>query len=317
VPPIESSSPPLNLQKVREDAAAWLSRLQLGTADDEAFEKWRNEQPIHAVEFARAFANWEAMRGVVSAHDRRRAEDPMTRRRLFKIAAGGAALALGSALWLSQHRGWNRLVTEVGKTRKVSLPDLSELELNTSTEVSWKFAQNRNVIQLVRGEISVTLRQGVNAVLLSANLVATLLSGQYNARYLDNLMRLTVMSGAALVNDPARAPANPADVASAGQAVTAAKGQSLKIAVEPDMESATAWRKGEIVFHDQPLVAAVAEYNRYLTKKIVIEDARAERQPVGGRFTTTQPQTFLQAVSLSLDLQLTETADHYWLRPKT
>jgi transmembrane sensor len=170
---------------------------------------------------------------------------------------------------------------------------------------------------LVRGEISVTLRQGVNAVLLSANLVATLLSGQYNARYLDNLMRLTVMSGAALVNDPARAPANPADVASAGQAVTAAKGQSLKIAVEPDMESATAWRKGEIVFHDQPLVAAVAEYNRYLTKKIVIEDARAERQPVGGRFTTTQPQTFLQAVSLSLDLQLTETADHYWLRPKT
>jgi transmembrane sensor len=317
VPPIEPTSPPLNLQQVRENAAAWLSRLQLGTADEEAFEQWRNEQPVHALEFARAFANWEAMRGVVSANDQRRAADPLTRRRLLKIAAGGAALAIGGTFWFSRHRDWTRLATEVGKTRKVSLPDLSELELNTSTEVSWKFTQNRSVIQLIRGEISVTLRQGVNALFLSTDLVATLLSGQYNARYLNNLLRLTVIKGAALINDPAGPPTNPADVAAAGQTVTAAKGQSLKITTERDLESTTAWRRGEIVFHDQPLVTAIAEYNRYLTKKIVIEASGAERQPVGGRFTTTQPQTFLQAVSLSLDLQLTETADHYWLRPKT
>jgi len=317
VPPIEPNPPPLNLQQVREDAATWLSRIQLGTADEQAFEQWRNEQPVHALEFARAYANWEAMRGVVSANDRRAAADPMTRRRLLRIAAGGAAVAIGGAFWFSQHQGWTRLATEVGKTRKVTLPDLSELELNTSTEVSWKFAQSRSVIQLVRGEIAVTLRQGVNALFQSTNLVATLLSGQYNARYLNNLLQLTVIKGAALINDPAGPTTHPANVASAGQTVTAAKGQSLKIATEPDMESTTAWRKGEIVFHEQPLVAAIAEYNRYLTKKIVIEAPRAELQPVGGRFTTTQPQTFLRAVSLSLDLQLTETADHYWLRPKT
>jgi transmembrane sensor len=316
VPPIEPTSPPLNLQQVRENAAAWLSRLQLGTADEEAFEQWRNEQPVHALEFARAFANWEAMRGVVNANDQRSSADPITRRRLLRIAAGGAALAIGGAFWFSRRRDWTRLATDVGKNRKVSLPDLSELELNTSTEVAWKLAQNRSVIQLVRGEISVTLRPGVTALFLSTDLVATLLSGQYNARYFNNLLRLTVIKGAALINDPAR-PTNAADVAAAGQTVTAAKGQSLKITTEPDLESTTAWRKGEIVFHDQPLVAAIAEYNRYLTKKIVIEAPRAERQPVGGRFTTTQPQTFLKAVSLSLDLQLTETADHYWLRPKT
>jgi len=317
VPPTEPSPPPLNLQQVREDAATWLSRLQLGTADEDAFERWRNEQPVHALEFARAFANWEAMRGVVSGNDRRQAVDSMTRRRLLAIAAGGAALAIGGAFWVSRHRGWTTLATEVGKTRKVSLPDLSELELNTSTEVSWKFAENRSVIRLVRGEISVTLRQGVNALFLSTSLVANLLSGQYNARCLNNLLRLTVIKGAALINDPAGPPTNPAAVAAAGQTVTSAQGQSLKIATEPDMESTTAWRRGEIVFHDQPLVAAIAEYNRYLTKKIVIEAPHAELQPVGGRFTTTQPQTFLQAVSLSLDLQLTETADHYWLRPKS
>ena len=317
MPPTEPIPSPLNLRQVREDAAAWLSRVQLGTADEDAFEQWRNEHPVHALEFTRAFANWEAMRGVVSSNDRRRVADPITRRRLLRIAAGGAALAIGGAFWVSRHRGWTTLVTEVGKTRKVSLPDLSELELNTSTEVAWKFAQNRSVIQLVRGEISVTLRPGVNALFLSTGLVATLLSGQYNARYLNSLLRLTVIQGAALIDDPAKPPTNPADVAAAGQTVSVAKGQSLKIGTEPDLESTTAWRKGEIVFHDQPLVAAITEYNRYLTKKIVIEAPQAEIQPVGGRFTTTQPQTFLQAVCLSLDLQLTETADHYWLRPKT
>jgi transmembrane sensor len=316
VPPTEPIPSSLNLQQVREDAAAWLSRVELGTADEDAFERWRSHHPVHALEFARAFANWEAMRGV-SGNDRRRAADPMTRRHLLRIAAAGAALAIGGAFWVSRHRGWTTLVTEVGKTRTVSLPDLSELELNTSTEVSWKFAQNRSVIQLVRGEISVALRPGVNALFLGTGLVATLLSGQYNARYLNSLLRLTVINGAALINDPAKPPTNPVDEAVAGQTVSVAKGQSLKIATEPDMESATAWRKGEIVFHDQPLVAAIAEYNRYLTKKIVIEAPHAEIQPVGGRFTTAQPQAFLRAVSLSLDLQLTETADHYWLRPKT
>ena len=316
MPPEEPSSPPAHLQHVREDAAAWLSRIQLGTADEQAFERWRNEQPVHALEFARAHANWEAMRSVISANDRGRAASPITRRRLLKIAAGGAALAIGSSLWFSWHRGWTRLATEVGKTRKVSLPDLSELELNTSTEVAWKYAQNRSVIRLLRGEVSITLRQGVDALFLGSNLAATLLSGQYNARSLDNLLRLTVISGAALINDPAKTTTNPADVAAAGQTVTAAKGRNLEIATELDLESTTAWRKGEIVFHDAPLVAAIAEYNRYLTKKIVIDAPKAEQLTVGGRFMTTQPQTFLQAVSLSLDLQLTETADHYRLRPK-
>jgi transmembrane sensor len=316
VPPEELRSTPANLQQIREDAAAWLSRIQLGTADEAAFEHWRNEQPVHALEFARAFANWEAMRSVINADDRSRSANTLTRRRLLSIAAGGAALAIGSSLWFSWHRGWTRLATEVGKTRKVSLPDLSELELNTSTEVAWKFAQNRSVIQLLHGEVSITLRQGVDALFLGTNLAATLLSGEYNARSLDNLLRLTVIRGAALINDPARTTTNPADVAAAGQTVTAARGQNLEIAAEPDLESTTAWRKGEIVFHGEPLATAIAEYNRYLTKKIVIEAPKAERLTVGGRFMTTQPQTFLHAVTLSLDLQLTETADHYWLRPK-
>jgi transmembrane sensor len=313
VPPTQLDPPRPRLEQIREEAALWLSRLQLGTADEEAFARWRNE-PVHALEFVRAFANWEAMRCVVGGNDLRGAADSITRRQLLKIAGGGAALAIGGGFWVSRYRGWTRLATRVGETRKISLPDSSELELNTNTELSWKSAQNRSVIRLVRGEISVTLRPGVGALFSSTNLVATLLAGKYNARCLAGLLRLTVMQGAALINER---PTAPASVVAAGQTVAVSNGQNPKIETETDMEGIAAWQKGEIVFRDEPLVAAIAEYNRYLTKKIVIEAPQAAAQPVGGRFTTTRPQAFLHAVSLALDLQITENADNYELRPKT
>jgi DNA-directed RNA polymerase specialized sigma24 family protein len=40
---------------IRPEAADWLSRLELGTTDEAAFARWRDEHPARAVEFARAY----------------------------------------------------------------------------------------------------------------------------------------------------------------------------------------------------------------------------------------------------------------------
>jgi len=302
-----------NLEQIREDAALWLSRVQLGTADEEAFARWRAEHPAHALEFARAFANWEALRDAVSTDDLRMPVGSFTRRHLLQLAGCGAALAIGGAFWVSQYRGWTAIKTGVGELRKISLPDTSTVELNTDTEVAWRLNQNRSVIKLVRGEIAVTLRTGVSALFLSTNLIATLLSGRYNARCVSGLLRLTVVQGTALIDQSPRAPGT---VATTGQSVTATAGRTVKIEAENNMDGATAWQNGEIVFHDEPLVAAVAEFNRYLTKKIRILAPQAQFQRVGGRFKTTQPQAFLRAVSIGLDLRTTETEEHYLILPK-
>jgi transmembrane sensor len=302
-----------NLEQIRQDAALWLSRVQLGTVDEEAFARWRGEHPAHALEFARAFANWEALQDVVSADDLRMPVSSFTRRHLLKIAGCGAALAIGGAFWVSQYRGWTTIKTEVGEFRKISLPDTSVVELNTDTEVSWRFNQNRSVIKLARGEIAVTLRTGVSALFLSTNLIATLLSGKYNARCISDLLRLTVMQGTALIDKSPRAPGA---VATTGQSVTATADRTVKIEAENNMDGATAWQNGEIVFQDEPLVAAVAEFNRYLMKKIRIQAPQAQFHRIGGRFKTTQPQAFLRAVSIGLDLRTAETEEHYLILPK-
>ena len=329
-----------NLEQIREEAALWLSRVQLGTVDEEAFARWRDEHPAHALEFARAFANWEALRDAVTVDDLRpsgqrgnpqrgrpsgqrgnpqRGRPPVssfTRRHLLKIAGSGAALAIGGAFWVSQYRGWTTIKTGIGQLRKISLPDTSLVELNTDTEVSWRFNQNRSVIKLVRGEIAVTLRPGVSALFLSTNLIATLLAGKYDARCISDLLRLTVVQGTALIDSPGRASTAPGAVVSAGQSVTATADRTVKIETENNMDGATAWQNGEIVFRDEPLVAAVAEFNRYLTKKIRILAPQAQFQRIGGRFKATNPQAFLRAVSIGLDLRTTETEENYLILPK-
>jgi transmembrane sensor len=297
-------------EQTRQEAALWLSRLQLGTADEAAFARWRDEHPAHALEFARVFAHWEALGNAVSADDLHKPAVTFTRRQLLGVGGVLATVAFGGAFWVSQYYGWTRIRTAVGEYRKLRLPDTRiVVELNTDTEMSWRLDGKRTLLRLARGEVAVTLPGGVSARLLSEALNATLLAGIYNARYLSDLLRLTVKQGSALLDTAA--------TASAGQTVTAAAAdRTYKIEREDNMDASTAWRNGEIVFHEESLVAAVAEYNRYLTKKIKLIAPKAQFQRVGGRFTTTSPQAFLRAVSLALDLQSTETDANYLLTPK-
>ena len=62
--------------------------------------------------------------------------------------------------------------------------------------------------------------------------------------------------------------------------------------------------RGEIVFEGQALSAAVEEYNRYLTRKLVIGDVRAGDLRLGGRFMTGDPESFLQALHTTFGLRI-------------
>lgn len=48
--------------RIATEAADWWSRLELGTADPDGFERWRESDPAHAIAFARVQATWESLR---------------------------------------------------------------------------------------------------------------------------------------------------------------------------------------------------------------------------------------------------------------
>jgi transmembrane sensor len=95
-----------------------------------------------------------------------------------------------------------------------------------------------------------------------------------------------------------------------GQSVVATASDTLvqKASIE-SLDEASAWRRGEIVFQGAPLGAVVAEYNRYLTRKLVIADPELSKLRLGGRFTNSDPSDFLQTLRSSFSVRVIDAGD--------
>lgn len=302
-----------------EEAAAWFAQWQAGTVDTEAFERWRGN-PAHALAFARVTAAWETVSENGEEPD---AQPGLTRRGWMRGAAGGAVLVVaGSAVLATRAYAWESASTGVGETRKLRLSDGSMIALNTDTAISWRFSASKRELWLERGEVAIDLQAGPVAKLLTSDTSATLSAGRFNARLRMHALELMVLRGraAATVAVAANGPANaipgvaPEIQAQAYQRITFADTGTVVHAVSNDaVEAALAWQSGDVVFLDTPLADAIAEYNRYLLRKIVIDDASVGAIRVGGRFVSSDPADFLRAVSTSLGVKVRTTATGYHL----
>lgn len=152
--------------------------------------------------------------------------------------------------------------------------------------------------------------------MISQGLTADLSEGRFNARLKAGTLDVMVLSGVAQ-------PGGPSGRSSLRDA--AAKDQTLLLtdtaaSVRPvssqQVAATLAWQDGEILFQDEPLTSAVEEYNRYLSAKIVIMDTSLGGIRVGGRFTTTNPASFLEALREILDIDVQTTNENYLLTRK-
>ena len=283
-----------------QTAAEWFASWQVGSIDENAFERWRRD-PAHALAFARVTAAWEAadetIRRPAAANER-----GFTRRRFVRGGiAGAVTIAAGTTLVATRAYAWDGASTGVGETRKLRLPDGSMVMLNTDTDLSWRFSSRTRGLWLTRGEIALDLQPGVATELNTSADAAMLDPGRFNARLLDSALELTVLRGAArAVRFKERNLATPLN-ALAYRRLSFTGEQPTTGPVSGDAaEAAMAWQSGDIVFSDTPLGNAVAEYNRYLERKIVVDDAALAATRVAGRFVSSDPTDFLHAVSAGL-----------------
>lgn len=290
-----------------KEAADWFARWQAGTIDEQAFERWRAADPAHALAYARVLATWEKLGKAEEAEG----APLLTRRRVMRGSVAGAVVAAaGSGFFASRAYAWESATTGIGETRKLRLPDGSMVALNTDTEFHWRFSAAKRELWLERGEVALDLKPGSAARLATARASAALSDGRFNARLERDALDLLVLRGGA------------SPEAAGGLQMRAEVYQRLRFggaaaAVEPvssaAVETALAWQSGDIVFVDTPLSQAAAEYNRYLLRKIVIEDGAVAEIRVGGRFVSSDPADFLQAISTSLGVRVRTTPDGYHL----
>jgi transmembrane sensor len=93
-----------------------------------------------------------------------------------------------------------------------------------------------------------------------------------------------------------------------GEAVTLVGG-NVGTPRPADVEALTSWTTGRLIFRDTPLVAAVAEMNRYGRVPIVLATGRADTLRVNGVFDTGNTEAFVTAASAVSGLRVDRTPD--------
>jgi transmembrane sensor len=312
------------LDEILDAAASWHTRLDLGTANKRAFEAWRTADPRHAAAFARMVGTDDAIarvshriEGEVDEFDIKSAKQNR-RQWLGGAVAGVGAIVLGGGGLFAALNRHAHAETRVGERQSLSLVDGARLEVNTDTKVAWQWDTHTKKIWLKRGEIAVTVIAASDDMSVYA-LGHEIEPGEaeVNVRIRDNALEVTCLRGTVQIITPAlkRDPnviveeAPPMQLHEGQAYYSAEKTFDAKILKDDELQSVQAWQSDEMVFTGQPLSAVISDYNRYLSKKIVLKDATLSSLRLGGRFNVHDTADFLAALRDSFGIKAVETAN--------
>jgi transmembrane sensor len=76
-----------------------------------------------------------------------------------------------------------------------------------------------------------------------------------------------------------------------------------------DVQRAISWRNGQLIFQNDPLAEAVAEFNRYGGRRIVLAGADLADLPISGAFRTGNTAGFIATVSSYFGLHVAERTE--------
>ncbi|WP_245304243.1 FecR family protein [Hoeflea olei] len=315
-------------EQIEADAAKWVIRLggePLSARERAEFDRWRAQSPAHARAFAFASATWSDLaelrhdpgalaRDVAPAGRWPRRAPAGGGRAWLRAGIVSLALALGlvpvaglTAFWYgdpmvmlaADYR------TGPGERRNISLPDGSTMELSSASAATLHFSASERRVELLQGAAYFTaapLGTGETRpfVVAGADGTATALGTQFLVDRSSDAVVVTVAEHEVRValagtDNDARSV-----VLSPGQSVRYTSGAGLDAVREADVEQASAWRRGRIVFDQVPLSDVVAELNRYRRGRIVITDAALADRKVSGVFETADLDRALETIAREL-----------------
>jgi len=323
-------------EKLRREAAAWFARMRGPNAvtHQAAFDHWRTARPEHQAVYDRLLRRWEgaAVLGMV-----RRAAPAgsdvrlgvWNLRRVWWASAPPAAAALATViLFLSPVRpdwvdfwpvpsAWSqRVATEVGQIRRVTLSDGSVVTLDTDTIVVSRLSSAVRRLVLLRGRARFDVAHDPNRPFIvaagGASVAArgTLFDVALNP---GHKVAVTLIRGIVDVEGPAKssqtlAPWHGHARLVAGQQI--AFGRDLPSpCVQPASPAGALWPDGLLTFEATPLSDAVAQANRYSRTHILLASPALGALQVSGVFRATAPRALADSLAAAFDLQVKSDPD--------
>lgn len=305
--------------QARQEATEWFVSFREGETDAhsrEAFYAWLRKAPDNVHAYLRMTALWEDAEllkgsGLFDRDEllRRAAQSPNVveleagaraslsdesivrgPRRFVRplVAAASVLLLVGAGLawaWLLQ----DTYSTGVGEQRTVALADGSTIVLNARSRVRVDFDPARRDIELLSGEaIFRVARDAARPFVVHTGATTVRAVGtQFDVYRKKDATTVTVIEGRVAVARSAVADERNLLLA-AGEQITVSHAP-LPQPRKANVETATAWTKGELVFDSTPLSEVIEEFNRYSKRRLIVEDPQLLAFHISGVFASSEP----------------------------
>lgn len=298
-------------------AADWLARRDSGAlsvAEEAAFADWLNASVAHRVSYLRLNATWTRTQRLAALEHRGAFAHPFAAtaahlKRAIRGAMAVTSLVLACAAgWYGWQYSHSIYSTEVGAMQSLPLADGSRVTLNTDSKVRVAMSGRRREIELRQGEAYFEVaHDGARPFLVHTGEVDVEVAGtQFAIHRSGDAVRVLVNEGHVRVHAYAAAgrPRQAMQMMAGDIAVLSARGIEHRHATPEELDAALSWRNGQLVFHDTPLAEAVAQFNRYRSKPLVIVDPQLAVMRIGGTFRTSNADGFLQLLQRGFDVEV-------------
>jgi transmembrane sensor len=256
------------------------------------------------------------------AHEVRRTLAGATRagsNRIWRSAAVPMFLAVLAAVgftsWYVARQGAT-YSTEVGQVRSVPLEDGSRVTLDTGSRITVAVRASERRIELIHGDayFEVTKDPTRPFVVGVERDRVVAVGTQFYVERDENGLRVLVTQGKIRFERPGE---SPQEVTAGSEARLDTTELRISHPTDIGIEETLGWRNGYLLFRDTSLVEAVAKFNRYTHKKMLIEDASIAGIRIGGHFRLDDVQGFLWLLKSGFPVNVDEQGDRIVLTKRS
>jgi transmembrane sensor len=246
-----------------------------------------------------------------------------SRRRFFAVVAT-LLLAVGTGAYVALVPNGDRYSTPVGGIKSVPMTDGSKVTLNTDSRIRVALAERERRVELDKGEafFEVAKDPGRPFVVAVGNKRVIAVGTKFSVRRDAGDIQVVVTEGKVRIEDTVGVQVSqtsgsgdvfltPGSIARASDAGVMVQRKTL-----PEVEEQLSWRSGVLMFRNRTLAEAAAEFNRYNTQKIVIDDPAIASLPIEGNFRATNVVAFAHLLENGYPVAVTEQTDRIVLKAR-
>lgn len=219
----------------------------------------------------------------------------------------------------------NYFYTDVGEVKDLTLPDGTQVTLNTATVLSVSFESGKRQVSMLEGEAFFDVAKDPNRpfIIDTGTQRIQVIGTKFNVRKEEQGVKVAVVEGKVRVARVQPQVSGTVELVSQDYLLEAGVIGSFSLTAEvvaaADLERAHAaqdWRRGVFKFDDVYLAEVIKELNRYRKKKIRMADESASSLRVSGVFHVSDNSALLQALEDILPITFTDTGAEILLKKR-